>query len=185
MGLIFHEERLRSVHPQLLLMVDAWRRLLPFPVLVCVGARSDAEQLALWHSGRDAAGNLVDKSLWRTNAKSAEQSPHGYRWVANQPTCCAIDARPTDPTGRTSLGPNDEQAKLAEMARVARTLLNIVWGGDWHGPPDPDHFEVAGWRLYAYCPPASQPPMAGQTRLDDVPDFSDVQGGASTCCSLS
>lgn len=189
MGDLFHEERLRAVHPQLLLVIDTWKRLLPFPVLVCCGGRTNAEQVALWHSGRDAAGNLVDKSLWRTNAQTTEQSPHGFRWVANKPTCCAIDARPCDERGRTSLGPNDEQAKLAVMARIARTLVNVVWGGDWHGPPDPDHFEVAGWRLYAACPPALEPASSSDTRLDDPPDFSDVVGGSSVwapdnCCTL-
>jgi hypothetical protein len=190
MGACFHEERLRCIHPQLLLVVETWKRLLPFPVLICCGARGDAEQLALWHSGRDAAGNLVDKSLWRTNAQTTEKSPHGFRWIAGQALACAIDARPCSDRGLTDLGPKDEEAKLAEMARMARTLSNVVWGGDWNGPPDPDHFEVAGWRLYTACPASLQPKLTVQTRLDDPPDFSDVVGGSSTwsgdhCCTLS
>ena len=184
MGLIFHEERLRYCHPQLVLVVDAWRRQLLYPVLICCGARTNAEQFALWQSGRDEAGNLVDQSLWRTNAKTTEKSAHGFRWVAGKAACCAFDARPCSPLGLTNLGPKDEQAKLAEMARVARTLGNIVWGGDWNGPPDPDHFEVAGWRLYPACATSFEPSPSSDTRLDDPPDFSDVEGGSS-CSTLA
>lgn len=142
-GGTFHEERLRGVHPQLVLVVKAWEVQLPFHVLICSGVRSDAEQAALYAQGRTAPGKIV------TNAPTAATSPHGRRFFNGEAWGCALDAVRCSDDGHTAYWQDMEA--LEEMATVAERL-GMVWGGRWTTLKDWDHFELPDWKLWPHAP---------------------------------
>ena len=59
--------RLAEVHPELSRRVQNLASQLDFPIRVTYGIRSVAQQDALWSIGRDAAGNVIGRTV--TDAK--------------------------------------------------------------------------------------------------------------------
>ena len=137
----FHEERLRGVHPQLVLMVKAWEAQMPFHVLICSGVRTDAQQAALYAQGRTLPGKIV------TNAPNAAESPHGRRYFNGEAYGCALDAvRATEHGGALW----EDIDSLRQMAEVSQRL-GMTWGGEWKHLKDWDHFELPEWRLWPHA----------------------------------
>jgi peptidoglycan L-alanyl-D-glutamate endopeptidase CwlK len=145
---IIHEERLRGVHPQLVLLAKNWVAQLPFDVLIVEGVRTNARQVALYEQGRTTPGPIV------TMAKDVLQSAHGRRWVHGVALGCAIDAVPcTGPIGQPTW--QDHQA-LALMGNIAEDM-GLTWGGNWGHFADPDHFQLPGWKEFQAVPDDSPP----------------------------
>lgn len=140
-GGTLHEERLRGVHPQLILLVRAWEAQLPWRILICSGVRTDAQQAALYAQGRTAPGKIV------TNAPTAAESPHGRRYFNGTPWGCAIDAVRASDSGEALWEDLDSLEQMAEVAE----RLGMVWGGRWKRLKDWDHFELPEWRLWPHA----------------------------------
>lgn len=159
MGRLIHEVRLRGVHPQLVLMAKAWGVQLPFDILITDGVRFDWRQRQLYAQGRTTPGPIV------TMAETTADSAHGRRLFANGSAYgCALDAVPC--TGVAGQPNYKDSGAYEAMAQIAERM-GIVWGGRWERFQDKPHFQWPEWRSF---------PRAG----DDVPDFSDVEGGSST-----
>lgn len=142
-GGTFHEERLKGVHPQLIVLVRAWEVQLPFNILICSGVRTDAQQAALYAQGRSEPGKIV------TNAPTAATSPHGRRWFSGTAYGCAIDAVRCSEDGQTAYW--QDLDALRGMAEIAQRL-GLVWGGEWEHLKDWDHFELPEWKLWPHAP---------------------------------
>jgi len=95
-------------------------------LLVVSGLRTAAEQNALYAQGRTTPGHIV------TNAK-AGQSMHNYG--------LAVDVVPylSGPSGQ--LNWNTQTAQYQAMVSALKAQ-GLVWGGEWHTIPDPDHFQM-------------------------------------------
>jgi peptidoglycan L-alanyl-D-glutamate endopeptidase CwlK len=145
---LIHEEKLRGVHPQLVLLAKNWVLQLPFDVLIVEGVRTLERQQQLYAQGRTTPGPIV------TMAADLGQSAHGQRLVHGVPVGCAIDAVPcTGPAGQATW--QDHQA-LALMGNIAEDM-GLTWGGNWGHFADADHFQVPGWKLFPAAD-ASPPP---------------------------
>jgi hypothetical protein len=151
MGKLLHEERLRGVHPGLVLLAKTWQIQLAFDVKVTAGVRTDVEQAALYAQGRTVPGPIV------TNAADASKSPHGMRWVAGRALGCAMDVSPTDEHGNIWENPDAYE----EMATWAYRRDNIVWGGRWKSLVDKPHWELMAWSSYPPASTAKPPDMSG------------------------
>ena len=157
MGKLVHEQRLRGVHPQLVLMARAWSVQLPFDILITDGVRLNSRQRQLYEQGRSTPGPIV------TMASSTESAAHGRRLFSNDAVFgCAIDAAPcTGVAGQ----PNYADDGAYEAMAIIAERMGLVWGGRWKRFTDKPHFE---WPTWKESPPAA----------DDVPDFSDVEDGS-------
>jgi peptidoglycan L-alanyl-D-glutamate endopeptidase CwlK len=147
---IIHEERLQGVHPKLVELAHVWVEQLPFDVLIVEGVRTNERQQQLYAQGRTTPGPIV------TMSQDTSQSAHGLRLVDGEPLAFAIDAVPcTGPAGQATW--QDHQS-LALMANIAEDL-GLTWGGEWNHFPDPDHFQVPGWKLFplADASPPTEP----------------------------
>lgn len=131
---LLHEERLRGVHPDLVLFCRRLAGLMPFDILVVYGLRTELEQVSLYARGRTEAGDIV------TNAVHAEDTPHGRG--------AAVDLVPM------VNGHPDWHAKelYQQMADVC-PAYGIKWGGSFHGLADLDHFEIVAWKTLPFPPP--------------------------------
>lgn len=96
-------------------------------LLVVSGLRTAAEQNALYAQGRTKPGHIV------TNAK-AGMSMHNYG--------LAVDVVPYK-TGRTGQVNWDQKTPQFKAMAAALKAQGLVWGGDWTGFPDYDHFQMA------------------------------------------
>jgi D-alanyl-D-alanine carboxypeptidase len=153
MAKLLHEDRLRGVHPALVLLCKTWQIQLKFDVKVLAGVRTDMEQAALYAQGRTVPGPVV------TNAPDATKSPHGMRWVNGRALGCGIDVCPVDAQGNRW----DNTEAYEEMADWANRRAEIEWGGHWTHLVDKAHFEILNWKAY---PPATtaKPPDMTDTR---------------------
>ncbi len=124
------EQRLALVHPDLARRVhaalDALAQHGTF-FRVAQGLRTFAEQDALYAQGRTAAGHVV------TNARGG-WSNHNFG--------CAVDCYPflQGRSGDVNFNPSSVQFQAMVVALKAQGL---AWGGDWHDPVDPPHFQLA------------------------------------------
>ncbi len=124
------EQRLALVHPDLARRVHAAMDVLAQHSTffrVAQGLRTFAEQDALYAQGRTAPGHVV------TNARGG-WSNHNFG--------CAVDCYPflQGRSGDVNFNPSSAQFQAMVAALKAQGL---AWGGDWHDPFDPPHFQLA------------------------------------------
>jgi peptidoglycan L-alanyl-D-glutamate endopeptidase CwlK len=122
-------ERLKGVHPDLVLLVKAVRAFTPFIVLE--GLRTRERQRELVNIGasrtmnsRHLTGHAVDLGYWLDDGDGkVENGEVRWDWPLYH-----------------------QQARWVKQ--VAADLgVAITWGGDWKGFPDGPHFEL-DWRHY-------------------------------------
>jgi len=153
MRLLIHEDRLRGVHPQLVLVAKAWANQLTWDILIIEGVRTNARQAQLYAQGRTTPGPIV------TMAANTLDSAHGRRWVNGQAYGMAMDAAPC--TGVGGEPDWNDKAAFEEMATIAERM-GCIWGGRWTKFPDGDHFQMAGWRDYPPAPDDAPPPTGSR-----------------------
>lgn len=121
--------RLVGVHPDLIRVVERAIRLTTVDFVVTDGARTQAQQDALYAQGRTTKGPKV---TWTLNSRHVG----GF----------AVDLAPFvdgaieyDNSGKLGLWP-----RLAEAMKAAARELGVPlkWGGDWARTPDRPHFEL-------------------------------------------
>jgi len=100
-------------------------------IRVVQALRSWAEQAALYAKGRDANGNIVDKSQVVTNARPG-YSYHNFG--------LAVDVAPFDG------GIPDWNANHPVWKRIVQvgTSLGLAAGAEWRTFPDYPHFQFTG-----------------------------------------
>lgn len=178
MGKLIREERLRGVHPQLVLLAKSWTVQLSFNIEILSGVRTNAEQQRLWEQGRTAPGKIV------TQAQSAALSPHGRRFFNGAAWGCAFDAMPLDADGNIQWDANGrataEGSSRLRMMSIAAARQGCVWGGEWTSFPDMDHFQLLDWRKYPAAPDSAPiSPETDERLAVTEADFADVTGGSS------
>src|SRR5689334_4568908 len=184
MGKLMREERLRGVHPQLVLLAKSWTVQLSFNIEILSGVRTNAEQQRLWEQGRTSPGRIV------TQAQTSALSPHGRRFFQGSAWGCAFDAMPLDSEGNIQWDangrPTPEGIQRLRMMSITASRQGCVWGGEWTTFPDLDHWQLMDWRK-APAAPDSAPTPLGDERVvaSDESDFSDVIGGNSTVPATS
>jgi peptidoglycan L-alanyl-D-glutamate endopeptidase CwlK len=128
------EARLAAVHPKLAERVRSMAEMLAqenITIRVVQGLRTYAEQGILYDKGRDADGNVVDKSQVVTNAKPGT-SWHNFG--------LAVDVAPFD--GSIS----DWNAEHPAWKRIVTMgeSCGLVSGAEWRTFPDLPHFQLTG-----------------------------------------
>lgn len=188
MGKLLREERLRGIHPQLVLLAKSWTVQLSFNIEVLSGIRTNAQQAQLYAQGRTAPGRIV------TQASTAVLSPHGRRFFSGNAWGCAFDAMPLDeegniqwyPSGHPREGqPTPEGLGRLRMMAIYAERQGVVWGGSWTSFPDLDHFQLMGWKDAPPAPDTAPAPPADERVVASEADFSDVTGGSSTAPATS
>lgn len=129
-------DKLRGVHPDLVRVVELAIQRTTIDFVVVQGARTQAEQDALYAQGRTKAGPKV---TWTRNSRHIG----GF----------AVDLVPFvggeiewDNDGRAGAWPPIVKA-MKDAAAELRVPLK--WGGDWAGTPDRPHFELPADRYPA------------------------------------
>jgi peptidoglycan LD-endopeptidase CwlK len=127
------EARLAQVHPKLAALVRKMADQLAeenINIRVVQGFRSYEQQADLYADGRDANGNVVDKSKVVTNAKPGT-SWHNYG--------LAVDVAPFD------AGIPDWNASHPAWKRIveAGESAGLISGSIWRTFPDWPHFQLA------------------------------------------
>lgn len=121
--------RLVGVRPELVRVVERAIEITTVDFVVVSGARTQAQQDALYAQGRTKPGPKV---TWTRNSRHIG----GY----------AVDLCPFvngaiewDNDGRLGLWP-----RLAEAMKAAARDMGVmlIWGGDWKRTPDRPHFEL-------------------------------------------
>lgn len=128
------EARLGEVHPELAKRVRQMATMLEQESIIirCVqGFRSWKEQDDLWHQGRDADGNVIDKSKVVTNA------PAGHSW---HNLALAVDVCPFD----NGLPDWDSNHPAWKRIVAVGESLGLVSGSKWRTFPDWPHFQITG-----------------------------------------
>lgn len=134
--------RLGDLHPAVAARVSKMDALAPeLNLQVTQGLRSWSDQAAIWDQGRDASGNIVDRSKVVTFARP------GYSW---HQFGLAIDLVPEDVTP----GQPDWDAthpSWAKMIAVGESVgfysgshFAVVKGGKTIAEPDMPHFQLTG-----------------------------------------
>lgn len=121
--------KLVGVRPELVRVVERAIQITTVDFIVVAGARTQAEQDALYAQGRTKPGPKV---TWTRNSRhiggyAVDLAPYvngGIEW---------------DNSGRMGLWP-----RLADaMKSAARECgVQLIWGGDWVKTPDRPHFEL-------------------------------------------
>jgi peptidoglycan L-alanyl-D-glutamate endopeptidase CwlK len=128
------EARLGEVHPKLAERVRQMAEMLEgenIIIRVVQSQRSWAEQAALYAEGRDADGNVIDKSRVVTNAKPGT-SWHNFG--------LAVDVAPFD-GGVPDWNPDHPAWKRIVAVGESVGLLS---GSTWRTFPDWPHFQMTG-----------------------------------------
>jgi peptidoglycan LD-endopeptidase CwlK len=128
------EARLAEVHPALAAKVRSMAEMLALEninIRVVQSLRSWAEQAALYAEGRDAEGNVVDKSKVVTNAK-AGTSWHNYG--------LAVDVAPFDGDVPDW---NSNHPAWKRIVAVGESV-GLISGSNWRTFPDWPHFQLTG-----------------------------------------
>jgi peptidoglycan LD-endopeptidase CwlK len=92
--------------------------------------RSFSDQQVLYNKGRDANGNVIDKSKIVTNGKPGS-SAHNYG--------LAVDIV-FKVNSRWTWDPMNDWKTLGDLGKS----VGLEWGGDWSGFPDRPHFQ---WKV--------------------------------------
>lgn len=125
-----------GIIPALKTEIDRTFAALPAIYVVTSGDRTQAEQDALWFRGRDAAGNVIDRSLIVTDTRDSAHE-HG----------AARDFAPLNPDGSVNWDPNSPD--LLAAVRAIRANPKLKSGADFilaSGGADPGHVELRNWR---------------------------------------
>lgn len=131
-------KRVAEIYPELARRVVSMDEILaPQGVIIRVtqGLRPYAVQMALWRQGRDAAGNIVDRSKVVTNARP-EQSWHTYG--------CAVDVAPDNPSLPGYQPDWNVMHPAWKQIEEAGESLGLVSGAEWRTFPDAPHFQLTG-----------------------------------------
>lgn len=128
------ESRLQEVHPKLAERVRSMAEMLlleNITIQVTQSLRSWAEQKALYDEGRDADGNVTDKSRIVTNAKPG-YSYHNFG--------LAVDVAPF------ASGIPDWNVNHPVWKRIVSVgeSVGLVSGSTWRSFPDWPHFQMTG-----------------------------------------
>jgi peptidoglycan L-alanyl-D-glutamate endopeptidase CwlK len=128
------DARLAGVHPRLASRVRSMAEQLAtenITIKVVQGFRTWPEQAVLYNRGRDANGNVVDKSKVVTNAK-AGTSWHNFG--------LAVDVAPFDG------GVPDWNASHPAWKRIVAVgeSVGLISGSTWRTFPDWPHFQMTG-----------------------------------------
>jgi hypothetical protein len=138
---VLHRERAAGTDPRIQAALDAWEATGSFPICVgwMGGVRTNATQVQLFAQGRDAAGNVIDKSQVVTDAPTSSSSAHGHAG--------GIDLWPAwDGVAHPNRSTADEKyyygimVSFFEGQGLRSGKLFKIGGGDW------PHFEVPDWR---------------------------------------
>jgi hypothetical protein len=132
-----------QLHPALRAALDWWRQNGSFPIRVVSTGRTDAQQAELFAKGRDAAGNVIDKSQVVTYASDTQKSAHGFRDYNGFRVACAIDVYPAP--GAQGIVLNTADPRWAAMIE-AFEALGLVSGSRWTKLRDFPHVETADWK---------------------------------------
>ena len=134
------EARLQQVVPQLSAIIHHMDEILVaenIHIHVVQGLRSWNDQLAEWLKGRDADGNIIDKSQVVTHA------PPGHSW---HEFGMAVDVAPFDAHGKPEWGLDDPV-----WGPIWRRIIGLgeslgLYSGDEfvHCPKDDPHFQLTG-----------------------------------------
>lgn len=120
------------------LMADAKRELPNGDVAVIAQTyRSNADQLAAWQCGRDADGNIIDKSKIITYAKPGA-SKHNCLDTQLRPCSRAADILIVR-HGRV-VGDKDDPSY--EILGTIGKNLGLEWSGDWKKSFEAAHFQL-------------------------------------------
>jgi len=117
-----------GLHPQLIEKVSkvlAAMGALGFPMRICQGVRTAAEQQALYAQGRTAPGHIVTNCDGVKTKSNHQAQADGYGHAVD---CCFVGADPWT-------GP-------FEVYGAAGQALGLRWGGTFSSLPDRPHLEL-------------------------------------------
>lgn len=135
---------LNLLHPDLKPLCEEFMATLadaisPSTAYVTFTFRTPGVQNALYAQGRTKPGKIVTKL-------TSERSKHCYT-LNDTPAAKAFDIAVIAPDGSyVSYGDDQRYKHAGVLWKVLGTTypdLGLVWGGDWHDPHDPDHFQIA------------------------------------------
>lgn len=128
--------RLAGVHPvlrlkvtQILMAMD----VLGFPMFVVAGARSLAEQQALYAQGRTTPGHKVTNADGVKHKSNHQAGPDGLGYAVD----CAFRDDP-----QTARIETWEAGQPWELYGLMGEKLGLVWGGRWPRLMDRPHLEL-------------------------------------------
>ncbi len=146
---------LNLLHPKAKLICEAFLLLCKeqgFNIKVTQTLRTEAEQVALYAHSRAplaevnrlrALANMspisASENTWRTNAKSIDNSFHGYG--------LAFDIAVVNPNGKNIDWSDkvdwdqDGVSDWLEVGRLANQIEGLEWGGNWTKSPDIPHYQ--------------------------------------------
>lgn len=130
--------RLAEVYPELarrIVRLDGILTQQGIIIRVVQSLRPYSVQMTLWRQGRDAAGNVIDRSKVVTNARP-EQSWHTYG--------CAVDVAPDNPSLPGYQPDWNVTHPSWKQIEEGGESLGMVSGADWRTFPDAPHLQLTG-----------------------------------------
>ena len=106
-------------------------------VIVAQTYRSEADQLACWQCGRDAAGNITDKKAVKTYAKPGS-SEHGRVDILGKPASRAVDLLILRHGRIVDSALDGSYAILGKIGK----RWGLEWSGDWKNSFEAAHFQL-------------------------------------------
>lgn len=119
--------------PELLILYREW-------MMQCNAAGLAVKVIVTW---RSAVDQNTAKAKGLSNA-SAGDSPHNCCDIDGNPASKAFDFAVFDEDG--SYVKDGSDARYKQAGEIGKSL-GLVWGGDFHSIFDPDHLELANWRI--------------------------------------
>ena len=135
----------KNVHPYLVDVISAAITDSPFDFKITAGARSAAEQNALYQIGRTRAGNKVTNADGYKNKSNHQIKADGFGYAVDIFVCGYRNENNDYIKFNTTEGYDFKKLKTVadHIKKIAKEKnINVEWGGDWKGGWDSPHFEL-------------------------------------------